>query len=174
LEIDAGDIDDLIDELEDLSDSGPEMDTLSVTSTPKPSLRPFFASSRSLLAPDPSSSSSVFTFPSAGYADHMARTGMSLLERHYSDESSKRVGGGAGDSGDSHPESLWGTDQERESDTPTAAQQYNSSPFFTSSSPPRSGFVAGPLFTTSTQQQEDKTKVSSLYFLQIVGGFPLF
>ena len=51
LDMDAGDIDDLIDELEDLSDSGPEMDTLSVTSTPKPSLRPFFASSRSL-APD--------------------------------------------------------------------------------------------------------------------------
>ena len=48
LEMDAGDIEDLIDELEDLSDSGPEMDTLSVTSTPKPSLRPFFASSRSL------------------------------------------------------------------------------------------------------------------------------
>ena len=37
LEMDAGDIEDLIDELEDLSDSGPEMDTLSVTSTPKPS-----------------------------------------------------------------------------------------------------------------------------------------
>ena len=48
LEMDAGDIEDLIDELEDLSDSGPEMDTMSVTSTPKPSLRPFFASSRSL------------------------------------------------------------------------------------------------------------------------------
>lgn len=67
LEMDAGDIEDLIDELEDLSDSGPEMDTLSVTSTPKPSLRPFFASSRSLLAPDPSSSASVFTFPSGKY-----------------------------------------------------------------------------------------------------------
>lgn len=53
LEMDPGDIEDLIDELEDLSDSGPEMDTLSVTSTPKPALRPFFASSRSLLAPDP-------------------------------------------------------------------------------------------------------------------------
>lgn len=54
--MDPGDIEDLIDELEDLSDSGPEMDTLSVTSTPKPALRPFFASSRSLLAPDPNSS----------------------------------------------------------------------------------------------------------------------
>lgn len=37
------DIDDLIDELEDLSDSGPELDTVSVMSTPKPRLRPFFA-----------------------------------------------------------------------------------------------------------------------------------
>lgn len=33
------DIEALFDELEDLSDSGPEMDTLSVLSTPKPSLR---------------------------------------------------------------------------------------------------------------------------------------
>lgn len=64
LEMDAGDIEDLIDELEDLSDSGPEMDTLSVTSTPKPSLRPFFASSRSLLmAPDPNAN--AFIFPSS-------------------------------------------------------------------------------------------------------------
>ena len=35
-------IEDLFDELEDLSDSGPEMDTISVLSTPKPKLRPFF------------------------------------------------------------------------------------------------------------------------------------
>ncbi|XP_021361740.1 phosphofurin acidic cluster sorting protein 2-like isoform X7 [Mizuhopecten yessoensis] len=41
---DADDIADLIDELEDLSDSGaePELDTVSVVSTPKPRLRPFF------------------------------------------------------------------------------------------------------------------------------------
>ncbi|KAJ8670159.1 hypothetical protein QAD02_001418 [Eretmocerus hayati] len=44
-------IEDLFDELEDLSDSGPELDTMSVSSTPKPSLRPFFSSSKSLLAP---------------------------------------------------------------------------------------------------------------------------
>ena len=44
-------IDELIDELEELSDSGPELDTMSVNSTPKPSLRPFFSSSKSLLAP---------------------------------------------------------------------------------------------------------------------------
>lgn len=34
-----GDIDDLIEELEDLSDSEPELDTMSVVSTPKPRLR---------------------------------------------------------------------------------------------------------------------------------------
>ncbi|XP_015191774.1 PREDICTED: phosphofurin acidic cluster sorting protein 1 isoform X2 [Polistes dominula] len=44
-------IEELFDELEDLSDSGPELDTMSVSSTPKPSLRPFFSSSRSLLTP---------------------------------------------------------------------------------------------------------------------------
>ncbi|XP_064603930.1 phosphofurin acidic cluster sorting protein 2-like isoform X5 [Liolophura sinensis] len=36
------DIDDLFEELENLSDSEPDLDTLSVISTPKPSLRPFF------------------------------------------------------------------------------------------------------------------------------------
>ncbi|XP_025104131.1 phosphofurin acidic cluster sorting protein 2-like isoform X2 [Pomacea canaliculata] len=36
------DIDEMLDELEDLSDSGPEIDTISVMSTPKPRLRPFF------------------------------------------------------------------------------------------------------------------------------------
>ncbi|CAN7938830.1 unnamed protein product, partial [Ixodes hexagonus] len=35
----------LLDELDDLSDSGPEGDNLSLSSTPKPSLRPFFSSS---------------------------------------------------------------------------------------------------------------------------------
>lgn len=48
-DMDPADIEDLFEELEDLSDSGPEMDTMSITSTPKPSLRPFFSSSRSLL-----------------------------------------------------------------------------------------------------------------------------
>lgn len=47
--MDAVDIEDLFEELEDLSDSGPEVDTMSISSTPKPSLRPFFSSSRSLL-----------------------------------------------------------------------------------------------------------------------------
>ena len=37
--MDPDEIEDLINELEDLSDSGPEVDTISVGSTPKPSLR---------------------------------------------------------------------------------------------------------------------------------------
>ena len=35
--------------IEDNSDYGPDIDTASVGSTPKPSLRPFFSSSRSLI-----------------------------------------------------------------------------------------------------------------------------
>ena len=47
--VDPEEIEDLINELEDLSDSGPDpSDTISVGSTPKPSLRPFFSSSRYL------------------------------------------------------------------------------------------------------------------------------
>lgn len=42
------DIQELFDELERLSDSEPDADTLSVGSFPKPVLPPFFASSRSL------------------------------------------------------------------------------------------------------------------------------
>lgn len=47
-------LDALFQELESLSvcendDSGPDMDTLSVGSTPKPSLRPFFSSSKVVL-----------------------------------------------------------------------------------------------------------------------------
>ncbi|KAJ4430626.1 hypothetical protein ANN_19215 [Periplaneta americana] len=48
-DVDPTEIEDLFEELEDLSDSGPELDTMSISSTPKPSLRPFFSSSRSLL-----------------------------------------------------------------------------------------------------------------------------
>ncbi|XP_035732181.1 phosphofurin acidic cluster sorting protein 2-like isoform X1 [Vespa mandarinia] len=66
-------IEELFDELEDLSDSGPELDTMSVSSTPKPSLRPFFSSSRSLLTPP----HSVVT---RGEADNNA---MSTVNQHY-------------------------------------------------------------------------------------------
>jgi hypothetical protein len=51
-DMDPTDIADLFDELEEMSDSGPEMDTMSISSTPKPSLRPFFSSSRSLAQQD--------------------------------------------------------------------------------------------------------------------------
>lgn len=47
--MDPAEIEDLFDQLEDLSDSGPEVDNISVGSTPKPSLKPFFNSSRSLI-----------------------------------------------------------------------------------------------------------------------------
>ncbi|KAK6638739.1 hypothetical protein RUM43_007007 [Polyplax serrata] len=84
-DVDPTEIEDFFEELEDLSESGPEMDTMSISSTPKPSLRPFFSSSRSLLHDN---------FSSPGFQDRL------------SDESSK---GGRGDS-DSHPE-IW-TDQD--------------------------------------------------------------
>lgn len=48
-DMDPTEIEDFFEELEDLSESGPEMDTMSISSTPKPSLRPFFSSSKSLL-----------------------------------------------------------------------------------------------------------------------------
>ncbi|XP_047739583.1 phosphofurin acidic cluster sorting protein 2 [Hyalella azteca] len=51
--VDPDDIEYLMNELEDLSDSGNEVDTLSISSTPKPSLRPYFSSTRSLLLQDP-------------------------------------------------------------------------------------------------------------------------
>lgn len=47
-DMDPAEIEDLFEEL-DLSDSGPEMDTMSISSTPKPSLRPFFSSNVSLI-----------------------------------------------------------------------------------------------------------------------------
>lgn len=148
--MDAGDIEDLIDELEDLSDSGPEMDTLSVTSTPKPSLRPFFASSRSLLAPDLSSNPSAFTFPTTGtfFNDrsiippsiNTSSAGGRRLERHYSDESSKRA-----DSDSTHAESMF-TDQDRESDTPTASSTHCPSHFATAAHDDKTKVTKNPFF----------------------------
>ncbi|EEB13376.1 conserved hypothetical protein [Pediculus humanus corporis] len=85
-DVDPTEIEDFFEELEDLSESGPEMDTMSISSTPKPSLRPFFSSSRSLLHDNFNSTDKV--------------------QDRLSDESSK---GGRGDS-DSHPE-IW-TDQD--------------------------------------------------------------
>merc|ERR1719507_1060607 len=47
--VDPAEIEDLFDQLdEDFSDSGPDVDTISIGSTPKPSLKPFFCSSKNL------------------------------------------------------------------------------------------------------------------------------
>ncbi|XP_075222102.1 phosphofurin acidic cluster sorting protein KrT95D isoform X2 [Lycorma delicatula] len=85
-DMDPADIEDLFEELEDLSDSGPEVDTMSISSTPKPSLRPFFSSSRSLL-----------------HADSLNVPTERGLER-LSDESSKKA------DSDSHPENWTDSD----------------------------------------------------------------
>ncbi|XP_015585152.1 phosphofurin acidic cluster sorting protein 2 isoform X3 [Cephus cinctus] len=110
-------IEELFDELEDLSDSGPELDTMSVSSTPKPSLRPFFSSSRSLLAPPHAvvtseeqgvnSSSTLSQLPSGQPVKEKSRVGHTTPERgvdRLSDDSSRRA------DSDSHPEN-W-TDHE--------------------------------------------------------------
>jgi len=117
-DVDPEEIEDLINELEDLSDSGPDVDTISVGSTPKPSLRPFFSSSRSLIR-------EALDNPPTKQA------GYSLLEKtdaasdHMSDESRDEGGGGGGVS-DAQAEVV--TDQEN-SDPPAAS----------TSSPPQSG-----------------------------------
>merc|ERR1719186_525168 len=91
--VDPEEIEDLINELEDLSDSGPDGDNISVGSTPKPSLRPFFSSSRSLIR-------EALDNPGT------QKSGYSILEKseigsdHMSDDSSK------GAMSDSHPETL--------------------------------------------------------------------
>ncbi|KAG5336338.1 PACS2 protein, partial [Acromyrmex charruanus] len=125
-------IEELFNELEDLSDSGPELDTMSVSSTPKPSLRPFFSSSRSLLAPP----HSVVTNETAGTISTTTTcqqlAGQPTKEKHrighttpergvdrQSDDSSRRA------DSDSHPEN-W-TDHEA-----------NDPPTYVSGSPPKS------------------------------------
>uniref|UniRef100_A0A0K2UKU9 Phosphofurin acidic cluster sorting protein 2like [Acyrthosiphon pisum] n=2 Tax=Lepeophtheirus salmonis TaxID=72036 RepID=A0A0K2UKU9_LEPSM len=47
--VDPEEFEDLFDQLEDFSDSGPDVDTISIGSTPKPSLKPFFCSSKNLV-----------------------------------------------------------------------------------------------------------------------------
>ncbi|XP_050438324.1 phosphofurin acidic cluster sorting protein 1 isoform X2 [Adelges cooleyi] len=74
-DMDPADIEDLFEELEDMSDSGPDLDTLSILSTPKPSLRPFFSSSRTNMI-------------------HEGLSGLPSMERNierFSDESSKKA-----------------------------------------------------------------------------------
>ncbi|XP_011503606.1 PREDICTED: phosphofurin acidic cluster sorting protein 2 [Ceratosolen solmsi marchali] len=109
-------IEELFDELEDLSGSDPELDTMSISSTPKPSLRPFFSSSRSLLAP-PQSVVNIeepgnnvlmpLSQPLSGQSKERSRIGYTTSERgvdRQSDDSSRRA------DSDSHPEN-W-TDHE--------------------------------------------------------------
>ena len=135
-DVDPEEIEDLLNELEDYSDYGPDLDTGSVGSTPKPSLRPFFSSSRSLIREaldNPSKpagrwrEASAKTAPGVEAVANLA--GYSILERpelgsdHLSDDSSK------GALSDSHPETL--TDPEH-SDCPA-----------TTSSPPQSGDEVG-------------------------------
>ena len=125
-EVDPEEIEDLLNELEDYSDYGPDLDTGSVGSTPKPSLRPFFSSSRSLIR-------EALDNPGGG------KGGYSILEKpelgsdHLSDDSSK------GAMSDSHPDTL--TDPE------------HSDPPANTSSPPQSGdevfFKLIFLFSTS-------------------------
>lgn len=92
-DVDPEEIEDLLNELEDYSDYGPDLDTTSVGSTPKPSLRPFFSSSRSLIR-------EALDNPGT------QKSGYSILEKpeigsdHMSDDSSK------GAMSDSHPETL--------------------------------------------------------------------
>ncbi|XP_076235348.1 phosphofurin acidic cluster sorting protein KrT95D isoform X2 [Calliopsis andreniformis] len=124
-------IEELFDELEDLSDSGPELDTMSVSSTPKPSLRPFFSSSRSLLAP-PHSVTNEETGSTPATAVGQQSAGQPAKEKHrighttpergvdrQSDDSSRRA------DSDSHPEN-W-TDHEA-----------NDPPNYVPGSPPKS------------------------------------
>jgi len=75
-----------------------------------------------------------------------------LLERHYSDESSKRA------DSDSHAESIW-TDQERESDTPTVS---------TSTQCP----LPPPASTASTAHPTNETKVNICFPLWTSFLFP--
>ncbi|XP_020287386.1 phosphofurin acidic cluster sorting protein 2 isoform X1 [Pseudomyrmex gracilis] len=125
-------IEELFDELEDLSDSGPELDTMSVSSTPKPSLRPFFSSSRSLLVPPHSvvtsedtgtvSTTATSQQPVSQLTKEKHRIGHTTPERgvdRQSDDSSRRA------DSDSHPEN-W-TDHEA-----------NDPPNYVAGSPPKS------------------------------------
>ncbi|KAG8272916.1 Phosphofurin acidic cluster sorting protein 1 [Homalodisca vitripennis] len=108
--MDPADIEDLFEELEDMSDSGPEVDTMSISSTPKPSLRPFFSSSRSLLH----DTLNVPGRPHNGLLPLPTVTSRSAekpLERQ-SDESSKKA------DSDSHPENWTDSDPQPPASSP--------------------------------------------------------
>ncbi|XP_054259637.1 phosphofurin acidic cluster sorting protein 2 [Macrosteles quadrilineatus] len=103
-DMDPADIEDLFEELEDMSDSGPEVDTMSISSTPKPSLRPFFSSSRSLL--HDTLNVPGRPHPHLGLLSPLAASALTPekpVER-LSDESSKKA------DSDSHPENWTDSD----------------------------------------------------------------
>ncbi|XP_074640107.1 phosphofurin acidic cluster sorting protein 2-like isoform X3 [Tubulanus polymorphus] len=122
-------------ELEGLSDSGgstTEMDTMSVLSTPKPSLRPFF------------------TTQTSGLDVHDIPSRVSNESSRYSDESSKR------NDSDSHPENL--TDHEHSD--PQQQAMPGSPPQDESKKPDNNKTTAVPLFTRdrSISLKEKKVK----------------
>ena len=181
--VDPAEIEDLFDQLdEDFSDSGPDVDTISIGSTPKPSLKPFFCSSKNLThssaaaaaggaASRHQSSSAhhqMILMPSssgAGEGAHVAFHPMSDQvgggggSDRLSDDSSKdgnTAGGGGGGGGggfsDSHPETL--TDPEF-SDNNIGAAAAATAVHQMTSSPPQSGDELA-----IQQRQDKKEKVS--------------
>ncbi|CAG0886156.1 unnamed protein product [Cyprideis torosa] len=150
--VDDADIADLIDELavdeeesDDLSDDG---DGTSVSSTPKPSLRPFFSSSRSLSLQE-----------SRNLQSEELESGE---KGKLSDESSKKNTGG--ESGDSHPEN-W-TDPE------TSEPVVGSSP---PKIPPASTSLAViPVNLHNTALSEDKKSFKDKGLSEILGSTKLF
>ncbi|XP_060856298.1 phosphofurin acidic cluster sorting protein 1 isoform X2 [Metopolophium dirhodum] len=94
-DMDPADIEDLFEELEDLSDSGPDLDTLSILSTPKPSLRPFFSSSRTnMIHEGISGRHSHKKSHTTSFPPYNRTKGVPTVERNierFSDESSKKA-----------------------------------------------------------------------------------
>ena len=149
-------IEDLFDQLdEDFSDSGPDVDTISIGSTPKPSLKPFFCSSKNLTHSattfgQPSSvHHQMILMPSSTGAGESVHAAFNPISDHgggggsdrLSDDSSKdgnaaAGGGGGGGFSDSHPETL--TDPEySDNNIGAAAAAVTAHPM--TSSPPQSG-----------------------------------
>ena len=153
--VDPAEIEDLFDQLdEDFSDSGPDVDTISIGSTPKPSLKPFFCSSKNLthsatpthhqLVPVPSSSGVAGEGPNVAFhpiSDHGGGGGGS---DRLSDDSSKDGNTAA----DSHPETL--TDPEFSDNNVGAAAAAAATAHPMTSSPPQSGDEL------AIQQRQDK------------------
>ncbi|XP_068619241.1 phosphofurin acidic cluster sorting protein 1 isoform X2 [Battus philenor] len=123
------DIDELFQELESLScgegeDSGPEqMDTISIGSTPKPSLRPFFSSSRSLANQEHHRHSNVTRHASLASAAELTTPREKLLATHPLTES-EALRSSAGDERGSEGNS----DGDATLDAPVSGASVSSSP----------------------------------------------